>query len=228
MTKVTLGAIGCASALALIALAAFARQPAAGATTSAQQGPRWWRGNTHAHTLWSDGDDFPEMVADWYKRNGYHFLAITDHNTVADEERWWPVSPAGLGREAYDKYRARFGKLVAERRQGDTLAVRLRRPREYGPQFNEPGRFLLVSGEEITQYLERRGAHMNVLNLVDVIPAQQGATLVEMLRSDLEAIRAQEQGTGREITTVLNHPNFLWSQTAEDLLALPALRFFEV
>jgi hypothetical protein len=27
---------------------------------------------------------------------------------------------------------------------------------------------------------------------------------------------------------VLNHPNFLWSQTAEDLLELPNLRFFEV
>ena len=228
MTKVTLGTIGCASALALIALAALARQPAAGATTSAQQGARWWKGNTHTHTLWSDGDDFPEMVADWYKRNGYHFLSITDHNTVANEERWWPVSPAGLGREAYDKYRARFGRLVEERQSGDTLTVRLRRQREYAPQFNEPGRFLLVSGEEITQYLERRGAHMNALNLIDVIPEQQGATLVEMLHRDLEAVRTQEQRTGREITAVLNHPNFLWSQTAEDLLALPALRFFEV
>ena len=23
--------------------------------------PRWWKGNLHTHTLWSDGDDFPEM-----------------------------------------------------------------------------------------------------------------------------------------------------------------------
>src|SRR5215203_5727883 len=156
--------------LLLVSSLAFASDP-----IPADPPARWWKGNTHTHTLWSDGDDFPEMVADWYKRNGYHFLAITDHNTVANEERWWPVSPTGLGREAYDKYRARFGRLVEERRQGDTLAVRLRRPREYGPQFNEPGRFLLVSGEEITQYLERRGAHMNALNLVDVIPEQQGA-----------------------------------------------------
>jgi hypothetical protein len=26
--------------------------------------PRWWRGNLHAHTLWSDGDDFPEMAVE--------------------------------------------------------------------------------------------------------------------------------------------------------------------
>jgi len=26
--------------------------------------PRWWKGNLHTHTFWSDGDDFPEMVAE--------------------------------------------------------------------------------------------------------------------------------------------------------------------
>ena len=28
---------------------------------------RWYRGNMHTHSLWSDGDDYPEMIADWYK-----------------------------------------------------------------------------------------------------------------------------------------------------------------
>ena len=32
---------------------------------------RWWKGNLHTHTLWSDGDDYPEMVLDWYKSRGY-------------------------------------------------------------------------------------------------------------------------------------------------------------
>src|SRR5438874_1811301 len=31
-----------------------------------QPAPRWWKGNLHTHTLWSDGDDYPEMVVDWY------------------------------------------------------------------------------------------------------------------------------------------------------------------
>ena len=57
---------------------------------------------------------------------------------------------------------------------------------------------------------------------------QKGATLIEMFRKDLDSLRAQELRSGREIVAVLNHPNFLWSQTAEDLLALPDLRFFEV
>ena len=25
-------------------------------------GPRYWKGNLHTHSLWSDGDDFPEMI----------------------------------------------------------------------------------------------------------------------------------------------------------------------
>ena len=51
-------------------------------------GPRYWRGNIHTHSLWSDGDDFPEMIADWYKSHGYHFLALSDHNVLAEGQRW--------------------------------------------------------------------------------------------------------------------------------------------
>jgi hypothetical protein len=214
--------------ISIIITAFLGCRPADGAIELSQGGARWWKGNTHTHTLWSDGDDFPEMVADWYKRNGYQFVALTDHNTVATDEKWWRVPAAGLGREAYDKYRTRHASAIEERRAGDTLLVRLRRPSEIAPALNEPGRFLLVRGEEITQYLDRRGAHMNALNLVEAIPAQPGATLVEMLRRDLEAAREQEKRIGREINVVFNHPNFLWSQTAEDLFELPALRFFEV
>ena len=209
--------------------ALLACQPAHGAVDAPQSSARWWKGNMHTHSLWSDGDDFPEMIADWYKRNGYHFLALTDHNTVATEERWWPVPATGLAPRGVRQVPrpVRCVRRAATCRRHVVRFVCGGRA-SIAPQLDEPGKFLLVVGEEITQYLERRGAHMNALNLVDVIPAQPGATLVEMLRHDLEAVRAQEQRTGREINAVFNHPNFLWSQTAEDLLELPALRFFEV
>ena len=188
----------------------------------------WWKGNTHTHTLWSDGDEFPEIVAAWYKANGYHFLSITDHNTLASEERWWRVPASGRGRETYDAYRAQFGGWVQERRSADTTWVRLRTPAEYRPRLEEASRFLLVDGEEITQYLGGRGAHMTAVNLAEPVPEQSGETLLEMFRRDMALLRAQEARTGRDIVAVLNHPNFIWSQTAEDLLDLPDLRFFEV
>ena len=40
-------------------LAGCAHRP--DSTTSA----RWWKGNLHTHSLWSDGDDYPEMIAGW-------------------------------------------------------------------------------------------------------------------------------------------------------------------
>src|SRR5688572_900907 len=54
----------------------------------AEAAPRWWKGNLHTHTFWSDGDDFPEMVAEWYRTRGYHFLALTDHNVLAQGIKW--------------------------------------------------------------------------------------------------------------------------------------------
>ena len=54
-------------------------------TTFGQSAPSaWYRGNLHTHTINSDGDSPPYDVMAWYKRNGYQFLAITDHNTFTD------------------------------------------------------------------------------------------------------------------------------------------------
>jgi predicted metal-dependent phosphoesterase TrpH len=43
---------------------------------------RWFKGNTHTHTLNSDGDSTPDAVVSWYREARYHFLVITDHNFV--------------------------------------------------------------------------------------------------------------------------------------------------
>jgi hypothetical protein len=61
--------------------------------TPAQQAPRfepvatragqhWFKGNTHTHTLNSDGDSPPDTVIQWYKSRGYHFLVLSDHDTI--------------------------------------------------------------------------------------------------------------------------------------------------
>lgn len=54
----------------------------AGPVAAAAQGTglKWYKGNTHTHTLNSDGDSPPDEVARWYREHGYHFLVLTDHN----------------------------------------------------------------------------------------------------------------------------------------------------
>ena len=42
----------------LLALTVFGMVCKAGAAEA-----RWWKGNLHTHSLWSDGDDFPESIA---------------------------------------------------------------------------------------------------------------------------------------------------------------------
>ena len=65
---------------------------------------RFWRGNLHTHSLWSDGDDYPEMIADSYKRAGYHFLAMSDHNVLAEGARWLELkAPAAVKGEVVQK-----------------------------------------------------------------------------------------------------------------------------
>jgi hypothetical protein len=44
----------------------------------------WYRGNTHTHTINSDGDSSPDTVVRWYREHDYQFLFITDHEYITD------------------------------------------------------------------------------------------------------------------------------------------------
>jgi hypothetical protein len=45
---------------------------------------RWFKGNTHAHSLNSDGDVPVDAVVRWYREHGYHFTFITEHEYFTD------------------------------------------------------------------------------------------------------------------------------------------------
>ncbi len=48
---------------------------------------RWYRGNTHAHTVICEhADSTPETVANWYLEHGYNFLILSEHNHFIDPE----------------------------------------------------------------------------------------------------------------------------------------------
>src|SRR5882762_1421067 len=91
--------------------------------------PRWYKGNLHTHSLWSDGNDYPEMVVDWYARHGYQFLALSDHNVLAQGQKWVSVKEANrrAKQDGFDRYRKRFGEPWVETRTVDGEAqVRLK------------------------------------------------------------------------------------------------------
>jgi hypothetical protein len=187
----------------------------------------WWKGNLHTHSLWSDGDDFPEMVVAWYRDHGYHFLALSDHNLLAEGERWIDADRAG--REVLARYRARFDPgWAGVRGSGDSLEIRLKTLEEFRPLFEEPGRFLLLKSEEITDRFETTPVHLNATNLVSVVAPRGGTSVLDVLQNNVDAVLAQRRETGMPMFPHVNHPNYGWAVTAEDLIALDGERFFEV
>jgi hypothetical protein len=69
---------------------------------------------------------------------------------------------------------------------------------------------------------------MNATNLDELIKPLGGKTVRETMENNLRAVLEQEKAKGREILPHLNHPNFQYGITFEDLAAVMAERFFEV
>jgi hypothetical protein len=211
------------ASLTILTLAACVSAPPPPEVTA-----RWWKGNLHTHSLWSDGDDYPEMILDWYKAHGYHFAALSDHNTLNQGERWIDLESAG-GDTVLAKYQERFGEeWVEERDQDGTREVRLKTLPEYRSLFEEPGQFLLIQSEEITDGFAKRPVHINATNLQDLIEPQGGTSVSDVMQNNVDAVLEQRERTGQLMFPHINHPNFGWAVKVEDLLPLRGEKFFEV
>ena len=133
------------------------------------------------------------------------------------------------GASALEKYRERFGEdWVEVRGEGESEEVRLKTLDELRAEFEEEGSFLLVEAEEITDRFQRHQVHINALNLEEVIPPQKGTSVVETVRNNLRMVREQSERLGKPIIAHLNHPNFHFSFTAEQLAEVVEEQFFEV
>jgi hypothetical protein len=197
---------------------------------AADGGLRWFKGNVHTHTLWSDGDDYPEMVALWYKEHGYDFLSFSDHNTLLDREFWSDALKNKGGRKAFNRLKARFPDNWVNERTGndEKLEVRLKTFDELSHKLAAPGKFLLIQGEEISDQFQRIPVHMNATNLKDVIPPMGGDSVCDVMQRNTDAVVARRERTGEAMLVHLNHPNFHYGITAEDLARVRGENFFEV
>ncbi|MGK0189322.1 MAG: hypothetical protein ACI9R3_005139 [Verrucomicrobiales bacterium] len=204
-------------------------------------GPKlvWYKGNTHTHTLWSDGNDFPEPVVRFYRENGYHFLVLSDHNILSRGDQWMPLSDIvkrrkTLGHPTLEKYRALFGDEWVQTRKGEdgSEEVRIRPLKEFRGMFEKAGEFLMIEGEEVTggykSSKQKHEVHINAVNLAEVIEPQGGDSVQEVIANTVSAIREQEKRLRRPILEHLNHPNFQWSIRPAEIANVIDLRFFEV
>ena len=164
---------------------------------AAKKGGRWYKGNLHAHTFWSDGEAFPEEAVAWYKSRGYNFLGLSDHNVFQDDpDRWvdiigddvpWkkPENTGGISyryfpcvrRHRLDTYAKAFpdAAVVRTTASGGQQA-RLSTFAELSARFNSQGKFLLLPNVEATRRVDYPGGrshqvHMNYVNVPQLPPS---------------------------------------------------------
>ncbi|MBX2896030.1 MAG: histidinol-phosphatase [Cyclobacteriaceae bacterium] len=189
----------------------------------------WYKGNLHTHTYWSDGDEFPEMVLDWYKTNGYDFVALSDHNTLAQDEKWKLIAKSPLYEESFKRYLEKFGTdWVVYKTDTGRIQVKLKTFEEYRAKL-ETGSFLIIPSEEITNYVNGKiPVHVNATNLQHFIEPPNAATVIETMQQSVDAVLKQREETGVPMFPHINHPNFGWAITVDDMIALKGEPFFEV
>lgn len=195
---------------------------------AATDGLQWQRGNMHTHSHWSDGDDYLESIANWYQKAGYQFLVFTDHNVLADKERWVDVAKTKGKQKAFDKLKQQFPDWVEERMVEGKHEVRLRRFDEVSARLNRAGEFLLIQGEEVSDSFNKRPIHMNASNVKELLTPRGGTSVREVMQNNVDAVVAQRERTGQPMIIHLNHPNFGYAVTAEDLAHVIGEKFFEV
>lgn len=170
----------CAVVLTVLVVAA-AWRPSLTASTAAssQTKAKWYKGNTHTHTLNSDGDSTPDEVVRWYREHGYQFLVLTDHNYLT----------------SVDGLNALHGA---------------------------DEKFLVIKGEEVTDDFQGKPIHINSLNPAQLVLPQGGKSVLDAMQRDVDAIRAARGAPH------INHPNFHWAITADDLKQLQNDKLFEI
>jgi len=145
---------------------------------SSTQG-RWYKGNTHTHTVNSDGDSTPDDVVRWYRQHGYHFLVLTDHNFLT----------------SVDGLNALHGA---------------------------DEKFAVLKGEEVSDSFDGKALHINGLDVNARVAPQGGTSVSDVLERNVQAIR-KANGIPH-----INHPNFRWAITRQELEQVRSNRLFEI
>ena len=188
----------------------------------------WQKGNLHTHSFWSDGDDFPEMIIQWYKDNNYQFIALSDHNTIASRDYWYKLKTLDKQNKTLEKYQKSFGDWVETKIDSSGTYVRLKTFKEYKSKLEHPKSFLIIRSEEVTSSFENKPVHINVTNIKEKIEPFKGNSVYEVMQQTLDAVHAQRKKFNISMFAHINHPNFGYGINVEDLKKLNGERFFEL
>lgn len=139
----------------------------------------------------------------WYKGNTHTHTSESDGDSSPDDvTRWYAERD--------------YNFLVLSDHNLQTPIEKL------SATYGVAGRFMLMRGEEVTTSFEGKAIHVNGLDAKSAIGRQSGTSVFEILQKSVDAIRRQSG------VPHINHPNFQWSLTAEQLQQVKGNTLFEV
>lgn len=218
------------STLYLLAVLSVLQAPTPTFAAETGDSKKWYKGNTHTHTLWSDGDAAPEVVVEWYKDSGYDFLCLSEHNIFADGfvNRWYPIlEDSPLTQERVQQLQEHFGENAVQlKREHQRDYMRLKTVPELQKSFGPPDEFLLIPAEEITSNFPP--IHVNAINIRELAPAVNFVDTKEGIIANLQFVRDQSKKYGIPTFAHFNHPNWRDGFPVETVIDIDGPMTFEI
>jgi hypothetical protein len=176
---------------------------------------------------------------------------------LLQNERWSDIDKNKGGRKAFESLQAAFGnvegwvvtrkstveekapKAKTEKKPGESESqpevikrekeeVRLKTFDEIFRHLAVPQEFLLIQGEEISDKYMSKPIHMCATNTSELLPPIGGESVQDVMQRNIDAAMARRERTGVKTLVHLNHPNFGFAITAEQLMHVVGENFFEV
>ena len=145
----------------------------------------------------------PTPELNWYKGNLHTHTINSDGDSAPDAVTRW-----------YKEHRYNFLVLTDHNF--------LTQPEGLNAMFAAKEKFTLIAGEEVTSRYENKAVHVNAFQISATIPPAFGHSIVETIQKNVDAILAAGG------LASLNHPNFRWSVTPEELSQIRGMKLFEV
>jgi hypothetical protein len=145
----------------------------------------------------------PARASTWYRGNTHTHTSLSDGDSAPEDVVAW-----------YKEHGYAFLVLTDHNVLSavDTLNTR----------FGVPGRFLVMKGEEVTDRFGEKPIHVNGLDVERLVPPQGGTSVVDVIQRNVNAIRS-----ARGVPHI-NHPNFRWAISQEELKQIDNNRLFEI
>jgi hypothetical protein len=189
----------------LLALLTCGVQAGQDPAAPAARPPRWYKGNTHTHTLNTDGDSSPIDVVRFYREQGYNFLILSDHDSITPTDGLNAIF-ATSETNTTDRTALPFRPFLLIPGEEVTDAF-IPEPPDADPKFRDLG---------------RKEIHLIAMDPSQPVARQKGSSVADTLQRDVDAIR---RAGG---VPIVNHPNYVWSLSAADLKGLRHAPLLEI